>query len=222
MALFGSNKPVETPLGPPTEAVLRMKQQGFSNSQIVQTLQREGYKSHAIFDALNQAETRPASAEESAIPPPPQEDNMQNQQINQTQVGQEQNNYGYNEPYNYPQEQSQPIESIGKEQIEEIAESIIEEKWQDFMKSVNKILEWKESIDTKFIKIEEQLKSLKEDYDRLHKGVIGKISEYDKNILDVGTEVKALGKTFEKIIPALAENVSELGRITSKVKKGSK
>lgn len=217
MSLFGPKKPAQQPPVSPIDAVTRMKQQGFSNSQIVQTLQREGYKSHQIFDALNQVETRAAGPVQEAVPAPPQEPAPQQ---TGAPVMQEQPSPDYNYQ-SYPQQEFAP-EPMGRDQIEEVAESIIEEKWNEFMKSVNKILEWKESIETKFTKIEHEIKTLKADYDKLHKGVLGKISEYDRSIVDVGTEVKALGKTFEKILPTLTENVSELSRITARTKSKKK
>lgn len=211
MALFGPKKP-SAPEGQslPIDAVLRMREQGFSNSQIVQALQREGYKSHQIFDAINQAETKSAGPVEQPIPPAPEPEPAA-----QTGAPLPPEPAPMQE-YPYPEYQ-EPV--LSREQIEEVAESIIEEKWREFMESVNKILEWKESIDAKFTKIEHEIKTLKADFDKLHKGVLGRISEYDKSITDVGTEVKALGKTFEKILPSLAENVSELSRITERVKR---
>lgn len=42
----------------PVEKVMVMKQQGYDNSQIVQILQRDGYTSAQVFDALNQVDLR--------------------------------------------------------------------------------------------------------------------------------------------------------------------
>src|SRR3989344_7630938 len=41
--------------GVPVDQVLMMKQQGYTNNQIVQTLQSQGYNNSQIFDAINQA-----------------------------------------------------------------------------------------------------------------------------------------------------------------------
>lgn len=46
------------PQDTPVEKVLVMKQQGYDNSQIVSILQRDGYSSAQVFDALNQVELR--------------------------------------------------------------------------------------------------------------------------------------------------------------------
>jgi hypothetical protein len=69
------------------------------------------------------------------------------------------------------------------------------------------------------VKLEQQFQDLKADFQSLHKALIGKVNEYDQNILNVGTEIKAMEKVFQKILPTFTENVSELSRITGKVRK---
>src|SRR3989338_6509041 len=81
-----------------------------------------------------------------------------------------------------------------------------------------KIKGWKEKTDTRLDRIEQQLNDVKTDIDSLHKAIIGKISDYDKNLLDVGTEVKAMEKVFSKIIPTLTESINELSLATKKIK----
>jgi prefoldin subunit 5 len=106
-----------------------------------------------------------------------------------------------------------------KERIEEMAEAIIDEKWEELVKSINKIIEWKEKMDGSINKIQQEITDMKENFDRLHSSVVGKIDEYDKNIVNVGTEVKAMEKVFEKALPAFTENVGELRRIVKSAKK---
>lgn len=127
--------------------------------------------------------------------------------------------------YNYQQPMDQgmpppmdmgpgPDPNMDRMRIEEMAEAIIDEKWEEMLKNISKIAEWKDISDSKITKLEQEMKDLKENFDRLHKAIIGKISEYDRNILNVGTEIKAMEKVFQKIIPTFTENVSELSRIT--------
>ena len=66
--------------------------------------------------------------------------------------------------------------------------------------------------------MEQNFQNLKESFSQLQKAVIGKVAEYDKHILDVGTEVKAMEKVFSKVLPVFTENVHELSRITDKIK----
>lgn len=183
-----------------------MQSQGFSNNQIIQTLQRDGFTSTQIFDSLNQANTQlnmpgnegttmeqnlPPGA--PPMPPPPEANNP------------------------FPQSRSGGVESN-----EEIIEAIIDEKWSDLSKAIDKVIEWKDSMNSKIEKIEQRIEDLKDSYDKLHEGVIGKIGDYDKNILEVGAEVKAMEKVFSKVLPVFTENVAQLNNITERMKTTSK
>ena len=100
-----------------------------------------------------------------------------------------------------------------RDKIEEIAEAIIDEKWNDLLKDINKVIEWKEKTESRISKMEQAFKDIKSSFDSLHQGMLGKISEYDKNITDVGVEIKAMEKVFQNILPSLTENVAKLERI---------
>lgn len=108
------------------------------------------------------------------------------------------------------------------ERIQEIVEAIIDEKWSSLLDSINTIGDWKEKTEGRLIKIETQMQELKDNFDRLHEGILGKISDYDKGIQNIGVEIKALEKVFQKILPGFMENVNELSRITQRVKKQAK
>ena len=99
---------------------------------------------------------------------------------------------------------------------------VVEEKWAELAKDINKIVEWKNDVEIKINKLEQRFESLKDDFDKVHQAIMGKVAEYDKNILTVGAEVKAMEKVFSKVLPVFTENVSELNRITQNLKKGKK
>lgn len=200
--MAGFNKPTDMPV----DQVKAMRARGFDNNQIVQALQRNGYSSTQIFDSLNQADLA------SGNPGP-----------------------GFGEaPYGGPQQyggpgasqQAPPLQEMSQgggqasaEEIEELVESVIAEKWEAFSKDINKIMEWKNDVDGKLIKMDQKIESLKDDFDKLHQAIIGKIGEYDRNILSVGSEIKAMEKVFSKVLPVFTENVNELSRITDAMKK---
>ena len=102
--------------------------------------------------------------------------------------------------------------------LEEIAESIIEEKWEDLLAEVRKIIEWKDRIEEKQTKMANDLERLKDDFNVLHQGVLGKLDDYDLRMTDVGTELKAVGKVFKDVVPEFVENVKELSSVTSRLK----
>lgn len=99
-------------------------------------------------------------------------------------------------------------------QTEEIAEAIINEKWQDVEKEFGKLSEWKEDVNTKIIQLTQRVDDLKTSFDSLHKTMLGKIGEYDENLTQVGTEIKAMEKVFSKVLPSLTDSVNKLQRFS--------
>lgn len=101
---------------------------------------------------------------------------------------------------------------------EELIEAIIDEKWNDLMGDINKVIAWKDATESRIAKLEQRLQDTLDRFDKLHHAVVGKVGEYDQHILQVGAEVKAMEKVFSKVLPAFTDNVAELSRITDKLK----
>lgn len=252
MALFGDNEKKETvapsdrpeipiqqdvtpaPSGVPFDQVNNMKAQGMTDNQIVQTLQRDGYKSYQIFDALNQADLVPAPAQapqQQAMPLDPLGQPMLEQQPQDFQQFQPQQSPIPQEPAMQPEPQAYPafqqevaqqapaIDENELDRMEEIAEAIIDEKWNELMKNFKKIVDWKERVETKMEGIQKQLDDLKSSMDGLNNSLIQRMGEYDRNMAAVGTDVKAMEKVFQKMLPTFTENISELNRIAKDMKK---
>ena len=224
MATPNYNNPVQ---GIPTDKVLQLRSSGLSNNQIIQSLQREGYMQSQIFDAMNQAEVKMGvtniqseylqSYEPSnpmsmgaaqQMPPPPQQGGVQQQGMRPQQGG------GYS-----PDMGIGNFGLSGSVTTEELIEALIDEKWNELLKDIAKIADWKEKADTRLVRMEQSFEDLKKNFETLHKAVIGKIGEYDKHILDVGAEIQAMEKVFQKVLPTFVENVNELSRITDNIKK---
>lgn len=193
----------------PIDHVLAMRQQGLSNNQIVASLQRAGYPIDVINDALSQADIKEGIAPGYASPA-----GAAGMQAAPHAAG-----YPAYAEYTQPAGPTGGVSDDAEERIQEIAEAIIDEKWSSLLESINTIADWKEKTEGRLIKIETQMQELKDNFDRLHEGVIGKISEYNKGIQDIGVDIKALEKVFQKILPGFVENVNELSRITQRVKK---
>ena len=104
--------------------------------------------------------------------------------------------------------------------IEEIAEAIVEEKWKEKKGEIDKVMEWKEEVTNRLTQLQQQIDDLKSSFDNLHKGMLGKITEYDENLTNVGTEIKAMGKVFSKVLPSFTESVNKLHRMGNAPVKG--
>ncbi|MBW2978503.1 hypothetical protein KY304_00130 [Candidatus Woesearchaeota archaeon] len=102
--------------------------------------------------------------------------------------------------------------------IEEMIESIVDEKWRTISKDLAKFRDWQENTDSRLDKLEQGLRDTRSDVESLHKAIISKISDYDKSLIDVGTEIKAMEKVFSKVLPDLTESVSKLSQMSKKPK----
>jgi hypothetical protein len=211
MGMFKSTKN-DLAAGPdvPIDQITAMRQQGYSNNQIIQTLQRDGYTSSQIFDAISQSEM---NAGQNAGQMGQEPMNFQTQQL------------GQQLPPIMPQQQMQSSSSMQQIPIsglqstpEELIEAIIEEKWNELVKDINKVLEWKQKADSKLMTMEQQLNDMQSQFDKLHQAIIGKVGDYDKHILDVSTQLQAMEKVFGKVLPTFIDNVNELNTITQRVK----
>ncbi len=183
----------------PLERIEEMQRQGLTNNQIIQTLQRDGYTATQVFDALNQANMQPTHQMGMLDAPP-----------GPAPMGSGRG------PMPPP-----PMGDAGGSS-EELIEAIIDEKWNELVKDVDKIVAWKDAMAARLERLEQRMDDLKGQYDKLHEAVIGKIGEYDRNILEVGAEVKAMEKVFSKVLPVFTENVAELSRVTDRVKGAAK
>ncbi len=181
----------------PADLVKTLRSQGMDNNQIIQTLQRQGIPSDAIFDAMNQVEMTPQEPQDQQYQYP-----------------------SYQQPIQQRPAAPKPQVQLGDNTSdEEIIEAIIEEKWTDLVKDLDKIIEWKNSANNRLASMEQKIEDMRREFDKLHVAIIAKVDDYDKNIMTVGTEVKAMEKVFSKVLPVFAENVSELSRIAKDLKK---
>ncbi|MFT4343231.1 MAG: hypothetical protein ACMXYE_00620 [Candidatus Woesearchaeota archaeon] len=187
----------------PLSKVMDLRSQGTPNNQIIQILQSEGFSSDQIFDAMNQADMRQNIGQGMAEP-----------QVNPQHV----ENPMQMNPQSMAQPQFPQFDNPHREMIEETSEAIINEKWRDISSSITKIHDWREKMDHRIVQLESKFNTLQENFDKLHQALIGKIGEYDQNILNVGTEIKAMEKVFQKILPTFTDNVNELSRITEQSK----
>jgi len=179
--------------------VSQLRSQGLADQQIVDELKTQGIHEAQVISALNKIN---ASSPDTAMPTgpmmgapsgPPPVSNM----TPGPSTGGPENLY---------------------ERIEEITESMIDEKWDELIAEVRKIIEWKEKMEEQNHKMNADLAKLKEDFTTLHQAVLGKVEEYDTRMRDVGTELKAVGKVFKDVIPVFTENVKELRSVTQNMK----
>jgi len=217
------------------EDILKMVKTGMSDSDIVRNLTQKGYTPVQISDAINQAKIKQSASEQPAemapsimeqeipsptmpVPSPRAPNPLQMQMPQQQQEG-----YGYY-PYQYPtsNEPQQPQPKMETEAIEEIAEEIVNEKWQEVKGKISDVIEWKNYAEKRIVSVEDRIKRMEGALDRLQIALLGKVQEYGQNIRDLGSEMNSMQGAFSKVLSPLVDNVKELGRITEGMKGKSK
>lgn len=183
--------------GSTTQQVLSLRGRGLTDNQVIQELQKRGLSTQQIFDAMSQADLAPAQDLSVSAPgdPFPGEYPVPPQQ--------------YSEQY--------PAAS-DDERIHEVAEAIINEKWDEVLGDIQKIVAWKDAVENDIQQLKDETSAIKEEFNQLRQGILGKINESDANMRDVSSELKAVHQVFKDVIPTFTENVAELSRLTKKVK----
>jgi len=186
----------------PVSEVLQLRQQGLTDDIVIEELSQRGFTQQQISEAIAQADAaQPGSGQDSGygMPAMPAA-----------------SSYAPEMPS--PQPAQDDMSNI-YERIEEIAENMIDEKWDDLIAEVKKIIDWKNKVEEKQSKLQFEVDKLKEDFKMLHEAVVGKLEDYDTRMRDVGTELKAVGKVFKDVIPTFVDNVKELTAVKEELKK---
>ena len=200
----------------PIDQVLSMIEQGIDSSEIIRKLQDQGFSNTDIQEALNQAKIKASmeheeNKEDRLVPPPPammRPSMREDQQIMMEQPM----------PVQQP-----PMQEISprdvEEKIEEIAESIIGEKWRRLATEAGDFASWKEKVRVEIVSIKQEVLRVEQRFESLQNAILGRMKEYDRSVDDVSTDVKAVEKLLQEILKPLADNVKELKHITDKMKK---
>ncbi len=215
MPLFKKGGAGKNPVG----EVQQLRSQGLEDNEIISELQMKGYDFQTINNALSQAgmgSPMPAGSEmnEELAPPPGFPSSESYSPMPAAAPSRE-----------MPMMETSlasmagaPNEEAMYEKMEEVVEGIIDEKWNELLAEVKKIVAWKEKTEAAISEMREEVSRVQEDFKALHQGVLGKVEEYDATMRDVGTELKAVGRVFKDVIPEFTENVKELSETTKKLK----
>lgn len=200
----------------PVKEVISLSKQGYGDADIIQYLREQGYSATAINDAMNQAKIK-LELERTAGGEYESEEEME-PSIMSRETEEAPTPTGEAEEAAYPS-QYYAGKSASAEAIEEIAEEIINEKWQEFKAKAGDISELRSYIESRLRSIEERIKRLEIAFDKIQTAMIGKVQEYGKDIKSLGSEMQALEGAFSKILQPLAGSVKELREVTEEMKK---
>ncbi len=113
-----------------------------------------------------------------------------------------------------PSYNSSDVES----KIQEVAELIVDEKWEDLTKKIGNLALWKNKVETEITAIKQEVFRLQSNMQNLQNAIAGRLNEYSQNITNVNSEMKALENVLQKILEPLTQNIKELNRISNELK----
>jgi len=178
---------------PPMPPVDQMRASGMSSRDIVRDLTSRGYSANDIMAGFQTPQSSPAVYPGGmSMPPAPS-----------------------------PPQRFAPIKP-STEEMQEIAEKIVEEKWKGSVKEIDSIKKWKDETETNLSNLSDRMTKLEMKMDSVEQAILGKVDEYGKSISDVGTELKAMQRVFQNTMPAFTENIKELQGLVEESKEKRK
>ncbi len=210
------------------DAVMGMRQQGIPDAVIAQQMQAGGVPLPQIQDAMTQADIKMRVSGGGGPPqqqmgPPGGPDMGQMQQQMGPPMGQDMGQM-------QQQQQQMGISPMGMPPLpeqqqgpspEEIIERIVEEKWHAMQDKFDKFEESKSELLRQMQDLRDNLNDLRVKYAQLQEDSIVKIEEYNKELEGVGSQIKAMQRVMQNMIPVFAENVRQLNDIVADMKGGN-
>lgn len=207
----------------PVNETIELIKQGYSDEDIISHLRDSGYTPQEINDAINQAKIKLELAETAGEEYPTEEyveaapEAEAAPAVAPAPTTTPAPAYAYPEYYPAPSaEEYTPTEAPSVETIEEIAEGIISEKWEEFKMKVGDIGELKTHFESRMNELNERVKRLESAMDRLSAAVLEKVEAQNKSVRALSSEVETLEGTLGKVIQPLVSSVKELKRMAEK------
>lgn len=185
-----------------TPDVSSMLSNGMSQQDIIDSLRQQGYDSTTIKNALVSAlKNQHAQPNQQPQDNPHETENMQpqmTQPIRQQPV--QRNN----------DSSPQNINGSNMENIQQILEQIIEEKWKSSATELNSLRSSLNINENSIEMIKDQIEKLNQRIDNIQNTMVGKTEEYNKTISDVNVELQAFEKVIDRLVPAISDSIKEL------------
>src|SRR3989338_6139547 len=216
------------------DQIRQMRQEGFSEQDISDSLQEQGISPNSITDAFSQARIKdvvegenemqendftpgeiplgpetpsPFSAPETYAPqemPPAQYYPPQEPSYPPLQETE-----AYYPQEGYGQESENYDKGFGTDTIIEIAEQVFEEKVKKLSLQISNFKEFSSIAETKFSNFENRLKKVESIIENLQIKILEKIGSYGQGLESIKKEMNMMQDSFSKTLPILAKPYME-------------
>jgi uncharacterized protein YdcH (DUF465 family) len=228
------------------EKIMELQGQGLSDEEIYKRLRNEGISPKQIYDATNQAkiktaitsgngfsdqekeptpvntEVKESTSEVNSYSPneyvPPQIEVQQPENYMVNQQSQDyQNNYYPPTPQTYSnQDYYAPQGNIDTGVVSEIAEQIFSEKISELKRETDDFASFKNRIQDKVSDIDERLKRIENNIDKIQQAIIEKVGEFGDNTAMIHRDLDNLHGTVSKLMNPLIDKYRELEKLKEK------
>lgn len=93
----------------------------------------------------------------------------------------------------------QPSSGVSTDTINEIAESVVSEKLSSVVNKMEKIVDFKNTFETKISNLDERLKKIEKTIDVLQRSILEKVGEHMTSVSDLKKELLETQKTFKSV-----------------------
>ena len=216
------------------DQIRQMKQEGFSEQEISNSLQEQGISPNSITDAFSQARIKDVvegenEMQENDLPETPSPfstpETYSPQEMPQTPYYSPQESpYSQQETESYsPQEgYGEPQGAYGTDTIIEIAEQVFEEKIKKLSQQISNFKEFSAIAETKFSNFENRLKRIESIIENLQIKILEKIGSYGDGLESIKKEMNMMQDSFSKTLPILVKPYMEKSAKKTETKKVSK
>ena len=209
------------------ERAMQMKREGKSEPEIISALRQEGMNPMEISDTMNQLKIKQAVAQDSEMDgmTPSIMQNEEAPTESQEQYSSNENTYspqsppayspspqptftpnygaqdGYDSQYEYgAQDGYAPADySNSTDTIIEISEQVFAEKIKKIASEMRDFKEFKTIFETKVNDIDERLKRMEKNFDKMQLSILDKVGEYGKGLDYLKKELRMVEDSFEKM-----------------------
>ncbi|MEK6844783.1 MAG: hypothetical protein AABX44_00850 [Nanoarchaeota archaeon] len=214
------------------DQIRQMKQEGFSEQEISDSLQEQGISPNSITDAFSQARIKDVVEGENEMQENDFPETPSPFSIPETYSPQEmpQNPYyspqepSYSQPQEteayYPQEGYNGAQGeFGTDTIIEIAEQVFEEKIKKLSQQISNFKEFSAIAEIKFSNFENRLKKIESIIETLQIKILEKIGSYGEELGNIKKEMTMMQDSFSKTLPILAKPYMEKSAKKTETKK---
>lgn len=181
------------------EEVNQLRNQGKSDLEIAEYLRQQGYDEQTIREEIAQSKIKQAVSADAPFP------SIQEAGMQPSMMSYPSQQPSYQQDYSQPAYQQQDYQqqsydySASSDTITEIAEQVANEKISAFKDQLEKVIDFKTTIDSRLDYLDERVKRIERMIDRLQLSILQKVGESLSGIDDIKKEVQETQKTFKSM-----------------------